>query len=182
MALRFIGFFSLSLVAEVIASSWVWGRAPSDSIRVFYSDFWTFEAGRLDYWIIIFTFLIILWIFARNLFRRYVISKGDEQVNNRPWSLLASWALGTVLTVALEVLTSALYWRSDSSLSLRAFYQAMWFWDFWDDRNPHTNDPGWPSFRIYTRDHFLPWALVLLIGVTLCFFWKQRRKPLVDGA
>jgi hypothetical protein len=163
MAGRFIAFVLFLCGAEVAASWWVWGRAPTDSIRVWYPGFWAFEAGRLLYWVPIFASFLTLWIVVWYALRRHS-------------HLITLWLLATALGVALEVLTSVLYWRSAGSSDLRNLFQSMWYWH----RVPQGSDMGWPSFRIYLWTHFVPWATVLLLGLAIWYLWSRRREGRAD--
>ena len=54
-------YFLIALVAEVFASWWAWGRAPTDSLRVLYEgDFLAYEVERLIPWLIVFALLGII--------------------------------------------------------------------------------------------------------------------------
>lgn len=150
------GFLSLLFSAEVAASWWIWGRAPSDSIGVEYRRFWAFEASRLHYWLLVCASLVTLWIVSWYALRRHV-------------HFMTSWPLAVVLGIGLEVLTSLLYWGSADASHLRSFFQSGWWWD----RVPQASDLGWPSFRIYLWAHLVPWAVVLLLGMIL---WLRRAK------
>ena len=35
---------------------------------------------------------------------------------------------------------------------------------------------GWPSFRLYLWDHIFPWTVILLIGLALWGFARERRE------
>jgi hypothetical protein len=152
-------FVLLFFGAELAASWWIWGRAPTDSLRVWYSSFWTFEAGRLHYWIPVFTSFLALGGVAW-----YALGQSR--------SLTTRWLIGSTLAVGLEVLTSILYWRSARSSDLRGLFQSMWYWH----RVPQANDMGWPSFRIYMWNHLVPWAVVLLLGITLWLMFEKGAK------
>ena len=156
---RVIAFLSLLVSAEVAASWWIWGRAPSDSIRVWYSGFWVFEAGRLDYWVPVAASLLAVWIVAWYALRRH-------------GRLVTWWLSGAALAVVLEALTSMLYWRSAQSSELRDLFQSIWYWH----RVPQASDMGWPSFRIYLWSHLIPWAVVLLLGMTVWVFFEQKAR------
>ena len=158
MAARCIAFASFLCGAEVAASWWVWGRAPTDSIRVWYSGFWAFEAGRLHYWVPVFASLLVLWIVGWYAFRRH--------------GRLITWLFAAALGVGLEVATSVLYWRSSRSSDLRGLFQSLWVWH----RVPQASDMGWPSFRVYLWDHLVPWAMVLLVGMTLWVLFEQKAR------
>lgn len=159
MVARFIAFVSLLCGAEVAASWWVWGRAPTDSIRVWYSSFWVFEAGRMHSWVPLFASLVALWIVVWYALRRH-------------GRLIAWWLFGAALVVGLEVLTSVLYWKSARSSDLRDLFQSIWYWH----RVPQASDMGWPSFRIYLWNHLIPWALVLLFGMALWVLFERKAR------
>lgn len=99
MAARFTVLAALLFGAEVAASWWVWGRSPTDTIRVWYSGLWAFEAGRLHYWLPVFASLVALWIVVWYVLLRH----------GRP---ITRWLFAAALAVALELATSVLYWRS----------------------------------------------------------------------
>jgi hypothetical protein len=158
MTARFIALASLLFGAEIVASWWVWGRTPTDTIRVWYSGFWPFEAGRLHYWLPVFVAVLVLWIVVWYALLRH----------GRP---LLQWLFTAVLGVGLEVVASVLYWRSPQSSDLRRLYQSVWAWN----RVPQVSEMGWPSFRIYLGDHLVPWAVVLVIA-GLCLWYLGHSK------
>ncbi len=159
MAARLIAFAALLCGGEVAASWCVWGGAPTDSIRVWYSGFWVFEAGRLHYWLPLLAILLALWTVG------WYVLRGHG-------GLITLWLFTVALGVGLEVLTSVLYWRSARSLHLRDLFQSIWYWN----RIPQASDMGWPSFRGYLWDHLIPWAVVLLVGVTLWLFIEHSKR------
>jgi hypothetical protein len=159
MRARFIAFAGFLCGAEVAASRWVWGRAPTDSIRVWYAGFWAFEAGRLHYWVPVFASLLALWIVGWYTFRWH-------------GRLITWWLVAAALGVGLEVATSMLYWRSVRASDLRNLFQGIWYWH----RVPQASDMGWPSFRVYLWDHLVPWAAVLLVGMTLWVLFEQKAR------
>jgi hypothetical protein len=159
MAARFIAFASFLCGAEVAASWWVWGRAPTDTVRVWYSGYWAFEVGRLHYWLPVFASVLTLWIVLWYAFLHHA----------RP---LTRWLFAAMLGVGLEVVTSALYWKSARSSDIRGLYQSLWRWN----RVPQASEMGWPSFRIYLWDHLVPWAAVVLVGMTLWVLIEHRAR------
>lgn len=162
MAARFVAFALLLFGAEVAASFCIWNRAPTDSIRVWYSGFWVFEVGRLHYWFPLLASVVALWVVAR-----YALGHNGLVA----WSLFAA-----ALTLGLEVLTSVVYWRSARAADLRDLFQSIWYLH----RVPRASDMGWPSFQIYLWNHFVPWALILLLGtVLLALLSKTRGTQLV---
>lgn len=159
MAARFIAFSSFLFGAEVAASWWVWSRVPTDTLRVWYSGYWAFEVGRLHYWVPVFGSALALWIVVWYSFLRHT----------RP---LTGCLFALALGVVLEVLTSALYWKSAQSSDIRGLYQSVWRWN----RVAEASEIGWPSFRIYLWDHLVPWAMVLLVGMTLWVLFEQKGR------
>ena len=162
MATRFIAFTLFLCGAEAVASWWVWRRAPTDSIRVWYSAFWSFEAGRLHYWIPILGALLAFCIVA------YALRRNGRFI---------TWWLFSAAGVGVEVLTSVLYWRSAQASDLRNLYESIWYWH----RVPQASDMGWPSFRGYLWDHLLPWAMVLSVGITIWLILDQRANHATRG-
>jgi hypothetical protein len=157
MRTRLAAFVSFLFIAEVVASWWVWGGAPTDTIRVRYSDYWAFEAGRLRYWIpIVLTALVVLGIpvYAR------VRSRGQ----------FARLLLAAVLGLVTELATTFLYWRSPGSSVIRGLYQSIWV----GNRLPHSRELGWLSFRVYLCDHLVPWALALFVAVIAWVFFDRK--------
>jgi len=159
MTARFIGFGSLLWCAEFTASWWIWARAPSDSIRVWYPGFWAFEAGRLHYWVPALASVLCLSIVAWYATR----SQGH---------LITYWLSGVVLAVLSEVLTSAWYWRSVRASHLRHLFQSIWY----SHRAVQAGGNGWYSFGIYLWCHLVPWAVVLLSGIILWILVEQRTR------
>jgi hypothetical protein len=157
MPTRFVAFASFLFGAEVVASWWVWGRAPTDTIRVWYSGFWSFEASRLHYWLPVVASLAALWIVVW-----YTLLRHRRAIT---W-----WLFSAMVAVGLEVATSMLYWRSPRSSNLRGLYQSIWAWH----RVPQASDMGWPSFRVYLWDHLVPWASALFLGMILWVLFEQK--------
>jgi len=157
MAARLITFASLLFGAEVAASWWVWGRTPTDTIRVWYSGYWAFEVGRMHYWVPVFASVLALWsVIWYALLRR-----------GRP---ITRWLFSGACGVALEVVSSVLYWRSPQSSSLRGLYQSVWVWN----RVQQASERGLPSFRVYLWDHLVPWTIVVLVGVAVWVLFQRR--------
>jgi hypothetical protein len=72
MKIRWIGFFIVALLSELGTSWWVWGRAPTDSLRVLYGlSFLAYMKERLIPWLIIFAVFALL----ANFIGKRVISK-----------------------------------------------------------------------------------------------------------
>jgi hypothetical protein len=129
-------------------------------------SFWVFEAGRLYYWIPAFVTFVAVWIVTRRSIRW----------RGRPFE---AWIFAATLGVGLEVLTSVLYWRSNRSFDVRDLFQSPWYWG----RVPRVGDLGWHSFPIYLYHHLIPWALVMLLGLTLSssFINWRARRPITNG-
>ena len=157
MTARFIALASLLFGAEIVGSWWVWSRTPTDTIRVWYSGFWPFEAGRLHYWFPVSATVLVLWIVVWYAFLR-----------GRP---LMQWLFTAVLGAGLEVVTSVLYWRSPRSSNIRGLYESVWVWN----RVPQANEMGWPSFRVYLGDHLVPWIVVLVIFSLPVWYLRYRK-------
>jgi hypothetical protein len=168
-----IAFLPLLFSAEIIASWLIWARAPNDSIRVQYSYFWIFEAGRLHYWVSVLIVIaagcvVGLYFLRRRQLYRAKHVHGSYQRKH----FIERWTLGVGLTLALEIITSALYWRSEVSYGLRDVFQSAWYWH----RVPKASDMGWPSFRIYMWEHVVPWAVVVLLGLALGYLRNRRKR------
>lgn len=160
MTARFIGLVSFLFGAEVAASWWVWGGAPTDSIGVWYSGFWVFEADRLHYWGLLFAPLLLLWVvLSRSLLR-----------HSRP---IVWWVCAAALGIGLELTSSVLYWRSPRSSDLRGLYQSLWM----VNRFPQASNIESTGFRVYLGEHLVAWAIFLIVAMTLfVFFEKKWRK------
>lgn len=174
MAARILAFTVLLFSAEVIASWWIWAEAPTDSIRVFYSNFQVFELERLGGWITVFvsglTLLLLPWILTSRK-RDIENARGGLNVFRDP---IVFWTVGLIAAVFGEVLTSIVFWVSSTSLHIRRLYESVWYWN----RVPQSSDIGWPSFRVYMWQHFVPWAIVLLLGLTIWHFLRRRKNML----
>lgn len=172
--IRFVSLSALLCGADVFASSWIWGRAPSDTIRVWYPGFWVFAAGRLHSWVLVFAFVLIPCIAAWHLFRHHSSRLSDGKTS--PASYIAEWwMLSASLAIVSELLTSIFYWSSSRSSDLHAFYTSMDYWGLLSE-TPHTNAPGWPSFKLYLWGHFLPWAVILLPPLLIWYYWDRKRQ------
>jgi hypothetical protein len=165
MTAKLIVLGSLLCSAEIAGSWWVWGSAPTDSIRVWYADFWAFEAGRLHYWLPVFAAVLAIWGVSCYALRRH-------------HRFIMWWLYAATLGLGLEVLTSLLYWRSARSSDLRNLFQSIWNWH----RVPQATDLGWPSFRAYLWDHLIPWAAVLLLGITLWLHFEHKARSTIRTA
>jgi branched-subunit amino acid ABC-type transport system permease component len=163
MRMRSMFFLLSALVAEVVASGWLWARAPTDTLRVDYAGFWEYEVERLFRWAILFpVYLLIGLILWRLLFRA---------VRNKPERLnLFTAALALITALGLEISASVWYLRAPSSRPIRDLYGSIWYWH----RVPQPGDQGWASFKGYIGDHALLWCIAFLIveGV----LWVALRK------
>jgi hypothetical protein len=159
-------FILLLPVAEIAASWLSWGLFPSDTIRVAYPGFLTFEAGRLKSWVPVFAAIIIISMVR--LFWRRNRAPNDHVGQLRHgggWILIGS-------AVLVEALTSAVYWLTTASWHVRIFYRSTQYWN----RVPESSELGWPAFQVYLLQHFLPWVSVMLVGITLWLMVEKRTK------
>jgi hypothetical protein len=163
------GFLACTLwCAEIAGSWWIWTDAPTDTIRVQYHRFWDFELERLHGWTSIFGFLIAGWVVIHCL-RRHQVSSKDLSEKYRRQRLIVLWIATITSGLLLEVLSSVVYWKNPSSVHIHYLYESAWYWG----RVPTSRDLGWPSFRGYLCDHFIPWLVVLFCAVTL---WHRFEK------
>jgi hypothetical protein len=132
---------SLLWSAEVLASFFIWRGAPTDWTGQ-PPRFWSFELWRLQYWGLFFSLSASLWVIAWFRLRRRSGKIG-----------LA--LLGAILAVAVEVLTSILYWKQ--LLPVQASYL------------------GWSSFQRYLGEHLISWIVVLLICLGVKHLWNRKR-------
>jgi len=158
-------FFILLLPVAEIAASWVlWRSFPSDTIRVAYPDLLAFESGRFKSWVPVFAAMVMIsmaWLFWRP--NRAPSDHVDKLRHGSGWILVGS-------AVLVEALTSAVYWLTAASWHVRIFYQSMYYWNW----VPKSSDLVWPAFRGYLLQHFIPWASVMLVGVTLWLMVEKR--------
>lgn len=156
MRLRVIHLVPLCLLAEVLASLWIWSRAPTDSIRVFYGSYWAFEVGRLYYWIVVALSIALI---------SSMVGYFSRKRNASSWLML-------IPAVLLEIVTSAIYWRSRQSSPLRQLFQSAWAWH----RIPGAADMEWPSLEIYLRVHFIAWAIVVTVALIVLARYSRRGR------
>jgi hypothetical protein len=99
-----------------MASWWLWGGAPTDTLRVSYPGFWGYEVGRLLCWSVLFLLSMVIWL---------IVLRGmhDGARKEVRVELLA----GLLLACALEVSASTLYWNTRSSLPVRDLYGSVWY-------------------------------------------------------
>ena len=164
MALRSLLFILVALVAEVLASWRIWGGAPTDTLRVAYSGFWSYEVGRLLCW----TILSAVFLTAGLIASRVSSRRARTDPGHR--SALLLFGTAQLLALSLEISTSVVYWNAQSSRPTRDLYSSIWHWH----RIPQLSDQGWPSLKGYIGDHALAWATVLLIAEALV--WVVFRK------
>jgi hypothetical protein len=166
MRLGLLVYIPLFFVAEIGGSWWIWGRAPSDSIRVWYPSFWAFEAGRLSVWVpLLACAFMVVWIVTRSLRWRSQITGLSSA------GTLLALSVAGLFGVSCELLTSILYWWSPESSKLRSLFHSVWYFQ----RVPQGSDLGWRSFPGYMCWHLVPWAAAWLI-VTAVFrvIWVRR--------
>jgi len=163
MRTRFVALASLFLTAEVAATFWLWGRAPTDTLRDWHPSFWAFELDRLRYWLPVSAALLGSWFLAS-----YALARRNRR---NVW-----WFVGVAVGIGAEVATSTLYWKSPRSSYLRGLYESVWAWE----RVPQASDLGWPSFRIYLWSHFIPWAFVLVLGMIVWLRFERKARDAGD--
>lgn len=149
---RVLSWSLLCFIAEVVSSWRVWTGSPYDDIRVGVHGFLQFEAGRLQFWVLILgilglTGLAMTWLADRN--SRLSGSKGNVKAE-RLW---LRRSLYFVSAIALEVGTSGVYW-------------------YWNRARMLDND-AWPIFRSHLWEHLVPWAVVVSLGL---FVWNRLAK------
>ncbi len=169
MAIRSLLLLLSALVAELAASWWLWARAPTDTIRVIYSGFWSYEAERLFCWVILSPICLVIGL---------ILWRALSAFRNRSGRLFRLFpaGVGPIMASALELSTSVWYWSAQSSRPMRDLYGSIWYWH----RVPQPGDQGWPSLRGYIGDHALAWCIALLMvqGVLWVALKKwQRRCP-----
>jgi hypothetical protein len=159
LAIKLLVASLLLLGAEVLASGWLWTRAPTDTLRVWYPTFWSFERGRLGYWTIAFACCALLGAFIWSALHRRVAQ-------------VAMVLVGAGFAVAVEGSTSAWHWESAASAGVRKLYEGIWYWN----RVP-TQTIGGASFRGYLWAHLIPWAALLLCAAAW-YAWRTRMQVL----
>lgn len=170
MIVRSVVFLLLALGAELAASWRVWGGAPTDTLRVAYSGFWSYEVGRLLCWTLLSPVCLagglITWRGSS-----WAIRKPERR--SRPFPIGAA----QFLALALEISTSVWYWNMQSSRPVRDLYGSVWHWH----RIPQVGDLGWPSLKGYIGDHALAWCIALLISEILLWvmfrMWAKACQP-----
>jgi hypothetical protein len=149
---RVLRWFLLCFIAEVVSSWRVWTSFPDDNLRVGYTGFAEFEAGRLQFWVLMLVMIglsgsAMTWLANRD--NRLSGSKENAKAK-RMW---LRRALYLVSAIALEIGASVVYW-------------------YWN-RARRPESFGWPSFRFYLWGHLLPWAVVVSLGL---FLWNRLAK------
>src|SRR5271157_2066432 len=109
MIVRSIVFLLLTLIAELTASWQVWGGAPTDTLRVAYPGFWSYEVGRVLCWAILSTICLAVGLIMWRSSSWAIRNKSEQR-----FSLLQ---VGTaqLLALTLEISTSVWYWSMKSS-------------------------------------------------------------------
>jgi hypothetical protein len=154
---RYLRLLVLLFVAELVGSLWVWATAPTDTVRVWYRTYSQLESGRVVCWLAVAgalgvcVGLVVL-----------VAGRRGRKLAESPAGL-------GLLGLVSETASSALYWLSHQSRDLRGLFQSVWAWH----RVPTEEERGFRSFLLYAWAHFLPWALVLMIGVLFCIVWSR---------
>jgi hypothetical protein len=161
VAKRSIIFSLFVLVAELMASWWLWRGAPTDTLRVSYPGFWRYEVGRLLCWSVLSLLCAVIWL---------IVSLGMHGGARK--EVKVALLVGLLLACALEVSTSMLYWNSRSSLPVRDLYGSVWYWH----RVPQSSDQGWPSLKGYLWDPALAWAVLILIPQALWCLAGRKGK------
>jgi hypothetical protein len=171
MKLQLLRYFSALLAAEIGSSLWLLLRSPADGPIYDYHSFLDYEAVRLLCWASLVAVAGILWLLAN---RGLGFTGPSNRANNetskiarRPVLLVSYLALG----LAIETLTSVLYWRTPKSEGVRNLYQSIWYWH----RVPGQSDYGWPSSMGYLADHLTSWAVFFLAGLAACYVLNKKR-------
>ncbi len=158
--------------AELFASWWLWARFPTDSVRVWFSGYWSYEVVRFGIWLAVLTAEFAALVMYR-------CKKGRDANEYNPIHGFRRWVSALCGGFVLESTTSCLYWLTPRSTPIRDIYQSDWYWD----RVPRATDLGWPSLVGYWRDHAIAWAVVVILGSLIWFACsKLRRKGHRVGA
>ena len=104
--------------AEVLASLAIWRGAPTDWSGE-PPHFWNFEMWRLEYWALLFSLAVLLWVIASYGLRRRVHK-------------IAPGLFGAALAVTVEVLTSIWYWKQLPWTQASYLGWSHFRWYFWD--------------------------------------------------
>jgi hypothetical protein len=118
MKIKFVTSALVLVVAEVLASFFVWSGAPTDATGP-PPRFWSFEMWRLQYWAIFFSLAALLWAVSWYGIHRRV-------------RMIGMGLLGAALAVGVEVLTSVWYWRQltwTQASYLGWSYFPRYFWE-----------------------------------------------------
>ncbi len=143
------------LYAGELFGSWgVWVNFPTDSVRVHFPGYWSYEVLRLGIW------LAILIAGFATAFATYRRKTKDEARGNRWFHGFRAWISLLCGGVLLETGTSCLYWLTPRAAPIRNAYQGAWYWD----RIPPATDLGWPSFVGYLKHHLIAWAIAVIAG------------------
>jgi hypothetical protein len=171
--MRFIVFVLTLGGAEAMGSWWIWARCPSDSLRVSYPNFGSFEVDRLRYWFAVFACAGILSLAVRHLRSKWanIRDQGTDR-HNRVRSSRRWWIFGVIFALGVELSTSGAYWKSSRSSNVRSLYQSAWYLH----RVPRASDLGWPSSVGYMVAHLVPWAAVLFLCFGIWSLWNGSRR------
>jgi len=149
---RVLSWLLLCFIAEVVSSWRVWYSFPNDNLRVGYPGFAEFEAGRLQFWVLMLVMIGLTGSAMTWLANRDSRSSGSKE-NAKAKRLWLRRSLYLVSAIALETGTSVVYWYWNRSRMPEIF--------------------GWPIFRFYLWGHLLPWAVVVSLGL---FLWNRLAK------
>jgi len=154
--------------SELIASAWVWNSFPTDSVRVHYPGYWSYEAVRFGIWLAILSAEFAAFV----MYRR---KKGGHSNKYHPLHGFRNGVLAVCGGLVLESTTSGLYWLTPRSIYIRYSY------GYWDTPPPARDLAS--SFVRYWRDHAIAWAVVVILGSLIWFACsKLRRKGQPAGA
>jgi hypothetical protein len=149
---RVLSWLLLCFIAEVVSSWRVWYSFPNDNLRVGYPGFAEFEAGRLQFWVLMLVMIGLTGSAMTWLANRDSRSSGSKE-NAKAKRLWLRRSLYLVSAITLETGTSVVYWYWNRSRMPEIF--------------------GWPIFRFYLWGHLLPWAVFVSLGL---FLWNRLAK------
>ncbi len=152
--------------AELFASWGVWVNFPTDSVRVRFPGYWSYEVLRFGIWFAI----LAAGITALAVYRR---KSRDDPKGFKPFRGSRKWVAALCGGLVLESITSFLYWLTPRSAPIRDAYEGWWYWE---DRGPRPADLGLPSFVGYWKDHAIAWAVVTIIG-SLIWLACSKLRP-----
>jgi len=166
---RHLSLLIAILGAELVASWWLWGGAPTDTLRVSYVGFWSYEIGRLSCWMAFLPLFVVAWLIVWRGLSWAIHPKSS-------WLFYLLVSAVQILALALEVSTSVRYWHSSSSIGVRNLYTSIWYWH----RVPSPSDQGWPSLKGYILNHAFAWVVAILIFEILLYLEYRRRGGILN--